>query len=343
MLKRILAIFNTRNKEFYRDTAALAWSFAFPFLVVIGFWFAFSKGSQNQFKVGVVSTSQTATLTAFKKIDYIEFVDIPNENRESINLAIGKLKRHQYDMIVESNSGNSIQYWINSSSPKGYLVEKFLLGSRASNDKISQQKVEGKEIRYVDWLIAGMIAMNLMFGAFFGVGYTIVRYRKSGVLKRLKATPLTPFEFLLAQVFSRMVVMMGISSIVFVGTHLIVHFQMLGSYLDLFLVTALGSFCLICMSLVVAARISSEEFANGLLNLLSWPMMFLSGVWFSLEGADPMVKKFSQIFPLTHVIDASRAIMTEGATLSMVSYNLVTLAIMSAVFLLIGAILFRWE
>ena len=342
MFKRIWAIFDTRNKEFYRDTGALSWSIAFPFLIVVGFSFAFSKGSQNQFKVGVVTTQSSQTLSQFQKMDYVEFVSIPNETKTSVTEAVEKLKRHQYDMVVESN-GKNVQYWINASSPKGYLVEKLLELSKSGNEHIEKQTVTGDEIRYVDWLISGMIAMNIMFGAFFGVGYTIVRYRKSGVLKRLKATPLSPFEFLIAQVFSRMAVIMGIATLVFVGTHLIVHFRMLGSYLDLFLVTALGAFCLISMSLVIAARITSEEFANGLLNLISWPMMFLSGVWFSMEGANPWVLKIAKIFPLTYVIEASRKIMTEGATLAQVSGDITMLTIMSVVFLVLGSVLFRWE
>ena len=134
-----------------------------------------------------------------------------------------------------------------------------------------------------------------------------------------------------------------VTSVVYEGCNALLHFQMLGSYLDLFIVLCMGSICLISMGLLVAAVVASEEFAGGVLNLVSWPMMFLSGVWFSLEGLHPTVKAAAQIFPLTHVIDSARAIMTEGATLAQVSPHLVVLAIMSAVFLAIGSATFKWE
>lgn len=185
--------------------------------------------------------------------------------------------------------------------------------------------------------------MNMMFSALFGVGYNIVRYRKTGVLKRLKATPLRAWEFLLAQVGSRILLLFGICSIVYGGTHALVHFQMLGSYLDLAIVLLVGATCLVALGLLVASRISSEEFAGGLLNLLSWPMIFLSGVWFSLEGAHPVIRHVSRIFPLTHVIDAARAIMIDGATLAQVLPQLGALAAMTIVFLLAGAWSFKWE
>jgi ABC-type multidrug transport system permease subunit len=269
-------------------------------------------------------------LAHFLKTEHIRFVPF-----EKADDALPKLRRHQLDLLLDA--GHEPRYWISSSSPNGYLVEKMLPGG------VRREAVEGKEIRYVDWLISGLLGMNMMFSALFGVGYTIVRYRKNGYLKRLKATPLSSLEFLLAQVISRLLLLVFVTTVVYAGCHAIIHFQMLGSYADLALVLVLGTICLISMGLLVASRSSSEEFAGGLLNLISWPMMFLSGVWFSLEGAHPYVKKAAQVFPLTHVIDASRAIMTEGATLAQVAPNLGVLVAMSALFLAAGAWMFRWE
>jgi len=109
------------------------------------------------------------------------------------------------------------------------------------------------------------------------------------------------------------------------------------------LIFTLGGACLVSLGLLVAARATSEELAGGLLNLLSWPMMFLSGVWFSLEGAPRPLRLIAEIFPLTHTIDAARAVMTEGATLAQVSGHLIVLAAMTVVFLSLGAWSFRWE
>ena len=232
------------------------------------------------------------------------------------------------------------RYWVNESSPAGYVLERLLKGS---DEGFTKETVTGDEIRYVDWLISGILAMNLMFSALFGVGFVIVRYRKNGVLKRLKATPVTAFEFIAAQVVSRLWLLMTVTVLVFVGTDLILDFRMYGSYLDLLIVFILGAICLISLGLLFAARISSEELAGGLLNAISWPMMFLSGVWFSLEGVNPWLQKLAQCMPLTHVIDGARAIMIDGASLLDIAPNLIVLVVMSALFLVIGSYSFRWE
>ena len=134
-----------------------------------------------------------------------------------------------------------------------------------------------------------------------------------------------------------------VNLVMFTGVDLFVDFRMYGSYFDLLVVFVLGCINMICCGLVVAARISSEEVANGLLNAFSWPMMFLSGIWFSLEGAHPWMQKFALLLPLTHVTDAARAIMIDGANLGQVADHLLVLGISSLVLLAIGARIFRWE
>ena len=195
----------------------------------------------------------------------------------------------------------------------------------------------------MDWLIPGVLGMNIMFSSLFGVGYVIVRYRKNGVLKRLKATPLTALEFLSAQVMSRLWLIVTVTSLVYAGTNLLVGFRMYGSYLSLLLVLVIGTFSMICLSLIIAARLSNEETANGLLNMISWPMMMLSGVWFSLEGSPEIIQQSAQIFPLTHMIEAARAIMIDGAGLVDIFPHLLIMLAMSIVFMAIGARSFRWE
>ena len=185
--------------------------------------------------------------------------------------------------------------------------------------------------------------MNMMFSCLFGVGYVIVRYRKNGFLKRLKATPLKPFEFLLAQMTSRLILIQVITVAVYTGAITSSTSRCAGPMRNLFLISLLGAVCLISLGLLVSARLSSEELAGGILNLLTWPMMLLSGVWFSLEGTNPVVQRIAQFLPLTHMVDGARAIMTEGAGLADIAPHLVVLALMSAVFLSVGSIIFRWE
>ena len=333
-LQRFLALLSTRNKEFLRDRSSVSWNIIMPVLIVLGFAFTFTGDFADQYKVGIANDQfHNAALSAFRQTKYIEFIHITDLNR-----AIVKVERHQLDMLIDAASN---KYWINNESPKGYLVEKVMQASLKST--LHKQTVTGKQIRYVDWVIPGILSMNMMFSALFGVGYVIVRYRKNGMLKRLKATPVTAFEYLGAQIVSRLLLIVAITIFIFYGTNYIIGYAMYGSPLNLFLVFTLGAINLISLGLIIAARVRSEETAGGLLNLLSWPMMFLSGVWFSLEGTNPVMQKIAQFLPLTHVTAAARAIMIDGAGLADVSTHLLILLGQTIVFLIIGAWLFRWE
>ena len=344
--KRFFALLGARNKEFLRDRSSLSWNVAMPVLIVAGFAVTFTGDFTDQYKVGVVGLEQmqnqkSASLAGFFETKYIEFVEVADIDKAKL-----KVQRHQLDMLVDPIVNS---YWINNESPNGYLLEKIMLASFANSQPgqlqspLQKQTVSGKEIRYVDWVIPGILAMNMMFSALFGVGYVIVRYRKNGMLKRLKATPVTAFEYLSVQIVSRLILIMAITVFVFYGTNLFVGYAMFGSHLSLFFVFALGAISMISLSLIVAARTTSEETAGGLLNLITWPMMFLSGVWFSLEGANPLMQQFAEMLPLTHITAAARSIMIDGAGLMDVSYHLFVLAGQSVVFLLIGAYAFRWE
>jgi ABC-type multidrug transport system permease subunit len=329
-MRRYFALFSARNREFLRDRTALAWNIVLPVLLVIGFAFALSTDEVDLFKVGLINSAST-TQHPFLKTEHIQFIPVDEHD------AITKVERHQLDMLFDiSNS----RYWVNEQSANGYILEKLLQGSTSN---LKKQAVTGEALRYIDWLIPGILGMNIMFSSLFGVGFVIVRYRKNGVLKRLKATPLTAFEFLAAQITSRLWLIVLVTSCVYLGTDLFVGFRMYGSYLNLLLVLIIGTISMISVGLLVAARMASEEAANGLLNLISWPMMLLSGVWFSLEGSHPFAVAFSKLLPLTHIVDAARAIMIDGANLIDISPQLITLIAISTVFLFISARTFRWE
>lgn len=337
-MTKFLAIFSARNKEFIRDKAALSWNFMFPILLLFGFAFIFSDEGNKLYKVGVVSShasessaKNTSSTSKFLELAHINFVEYTDSNG-----AIVKVDQHKIDLLVDFERN---QYWVNQTSAKGYIVEQLLL---AQAPDIKRSETDGKPVRYVDWVMPGILGMNMMFSCLFGVGYVIVRYRKNGVLKRFQATPLTAVEFLSAQIASRLIIVVGVTSSLFFACDFMLDFYVLGSLFDLLLVMILGATSMIALSLMIASRSSSEEFTGGLLNFASWPMMMLSGVWFSLEGAHPVVQNVAQVFPLTHILEASRAIMTNGAGLNEIKHNLLVLFIMTVVFLGIGSWLFNW-
>ena len=333
MFKHFYAVFMARNREFIRDTSSWAWNLIFPVMLVVALTLAFSEENKSLYKVAVYPSTADIVKADFFVTRYIQFLDTSNPRSSAL-----KVERHQLDMLVNLDD---MTYLINDTSSAGYILERVLKGSGGQGFK--KQIVSGKEVRYVDWVMPGVLAMNMMFACLFGVGYVIVRYRKNGVLKRLKATPLTAVEFLSAQVASRLWLIMGITIVVFIGTHIFLKFTMHGNYLSLLLLFVLGAASLISMGLIVAARTASEELAGGILNLLTWPMMLLSGVWFSMEGAHPYLQKLALLLPLTHIIDGARAIMIDGAGLLDIWVNLLVLAVVTVLCMALGSWLFRWD
>ncbi len=336
--KRMIAVMQARFREFYRDTASWSWNLIMPVLMIIGFAFIFSGEPEDMFKVAVYAGEQAARADSrFLDTEYINFIEV-----DDLQQAIIKVQRHQFDMLLQLSS--EPRYWINEHSSNGYVLEKLLRESLVdARSDLQRELVSGRDIRYVDWVMPGVLAMNMMFSCLWGVGWVVVRYRKNGVLRRLQATPLTPLEFLTAQVLARLIIITVVTLMVYIGANLVVDFPMRGSYLALFLVFFCGAACLTSMGLIVATRIRSEELADGLLNLVTWPMMIFSGVWFSMEGTHELAQFLSQLFPLTYLVDAARRIMIDGAGIAGVAMEIGLLSGLTLVLLLSSAWLFRWE
>src|SRR5690554_4787509 len=332
-MKQFLAILVARNKEYYRDKGSVAWAFLFPLLVIVACALAFSNPDTSVFRVGLHGDFSTGPASALLDQPYIKTVSF-----DRLDKALERTQHHQLDLLLSSDGGN--RYWINTESSASAAVEQLLLGTTAY---FVREEISGRKIRYVDWVIPGVLGMNLMFGALFGVGYVIVRYRHNGVLKRLQATPVTALQFLAAQMVSRLLIVVTVNGLIFVGCALFLDLIVLGSYLNLLLITLMGALAMIALGLLVASRTANEELAGGLLNVATWPMLLMSEVWFSLDDAPAWMQSLSNLMPLTHIVKAFRAVMIEGASLVDVSHHLLWLALMTATSLGLAALLFRWH
>ena len=333
MIRRVLAVLHARNLEFVRDRSTLIFTLLLPILLVIGMGFVFGGPPRPLFKIGVLGTRIDREAAPLLRERYVEFVAVPE-----LATGLRKVTHQQIDLLVDL--GPPQRYWVNTDSPKGYIVEKLLLAADAGAQR---QPVSGAALRYVDWLFPGILGMNMMFSCLFGVGYVVLRYRKSGFLKRLHATPVTAFEFLSAQVLSRLLLILTVTAILYAGIGAVIGFHSAGSTPLLLLLAVLGALSMIALGLTIAARFSSEELVGGLLNVLTWPMMLLSGIWFSLEGSPRWVQWVAHIFPLTHVLEAARAVMLDGAGLAQIAPQLLFLAATALIFLAFGALSFRWR
>jgi ABC-2 type transport system permease protein len=344
-MKKFWAVFVARNLEFFRDKSTLVFNLALPILLVFGFAFAFPAGGGTTFTVATVGNAPAAGSAAdlpflhYKNLKFVSYADLATP--------LSRLAHHQVDMVLDFTKGD---YYVNETSTNGYALERMLgpvngtaANGAASAPAFAKKTVSGSPIRYVDWFIPGVIGINILFGSLSGVGFVIVRYRRNGVLKRFKATPLSAFQFVSAQVLSRFFIVAFISIVIFGGTDLFLHFRMAGSWALLALVNALAILCMIALGLVFSSRIKSEEVAGGVMNIITWPMMILSGVFFSLEGTPRAMQLASRAFPITYYIEASRAIMLDGAGFSAIALDLGVLGAMAVVFMAIAAALFKWE
>lgn len=327
-----ISLWIARNKEFYRDKGSLSWAFLFPILIIAGCAIAFSGNDEKILSIGVYPGNATLHDLPSLTQSYSKVIAY-----NDITTAKTRLANHQLHALVEPGQR---RIWLNPASSQSRLIRELLQdGAHA----YTLHETTGKAIRYVDWVVPGVLSMNIMFGSLFGVGYTLVRYRKNGVLKRLHATPVSAFTFLSAQIASRLFIVVSTNVFIFIGSYCLLDLTMAGQFLDLFIVACCGATSMIAMGLLIASRTASEEFAGGILNAATWPMTFLSGIWFSLDDTPQAMQAFAQLLPLTHIVDAARDIMINGANLADVMPHILVMTAMGITSLALAAGLFRWH
>ena len=332
-LGRLMAVWHARNLEFVRDRSSLIFTLGVPVVIVVAMGLIFGGPPRALFKVGVLGAVTQASYP-FLGERYFQFVPVTDQSA-----GIHSVARNDLDLLLDLRT-RPARFWGIEDSPKGYVAEKLLL---QADPQAQHQPVIGTASRYIDWLFPGVLGMNMMFTCLMGAGYVVVRYRKNGFLKRLSATPVSAFEFLSAQVLSRLGLALAVTLILYGGVGAVIGFRNAGSAALLLLVAVLGCLSLIAFGLIVASRFASEEVVGGLLNFLTWPMMLLSGIWFSLEGSPRWLQWLAQLFPLTHILQAARAVTLDGAGPAAIGTDLAYLAGTTLVFLGVGAFSFRWR
>jgi ABC-2 type transport system permease protein len=341
MLRRLWVTSVARSFEYLRDSNSLIKTLLMPLALIIGIGYTFSGPQSPLFKVALVGVPDRAASSepdAFAKMPLIQFYA-----ETDLAQAIHKVQLQRIDMaLVQGTDGRATHYWISRLSRKGLLLER-LLRSSERRRPLQGGYVSGAQVRYVDWVIPGIIGLNIAMSSLFGIGTVVMSQRRSGYLKRLGATPLRPFEFLLAQLCSRVCVVVLVNTLILAVCKSMLGVRMEGSYLDLFAVVALGAVTVSALALVVTARTSSEEFGNGLLSLLFTLMTVVSGAFFSIDGAPSALRTAAALSPLTYLLDGMRAVMIEGVSLSRIAPQLQVLAAMCMSFLVIASVAFKWR
>jgi ABC-type multidrug transport system permease subunit len=322
----------TRNKEFYRDRGSLSWAFIFPILLIIGCALAFSDQDKTLLQIGYFPDKAEVPGLAAINSNYSKNISYSDLEKAKL-----RLRNHQLHAVVDTESKT---IWVNNLATESQLIKQLL---ENTDHSFLLSEINGKPVRYVDWVIPGVLGMNIMFSALFGVGYVLVRYRKNGVLKRIHATPVSAFEFLAAQVASRLIIVVVASTVIFVGSDLALDLMVEGSRLNLLIVSIFGASSMISLGLLIACRTDSEELAGGILNAATWPMMFLSGIWFSMDDSPLYLQQLAQFLPLTHLVEAARDIMINGTGLIDVMDHIMIMLAFTVFSLFFASVFFRWH
>ena len=223
--------------------------------------------------------------------------------------------------------------------PDEYLVENSI--------NVNESLIQGQGQGFKGWLIPGIAAMAIMQTGLFTVVFSLVRFKSQGVLRRLKATPIGAAHFLAGQLTTKaIVVVIQTYVLIIVGAVALgvsVNTGRLGAWFDLTILALLGGALFIAMGLAISGWAKSEETAAPMANVISMPMMFLSGVFFPLSVMPEWLTRWSQYLPLTYLADGMRAITVEGATVITLGNELIGLTVWIIVVFAIATKTFRWE
>ena len=341
-----LHVLDVRMKEMRREPEVIFWVFGFPILLALGLGIAFRNKPADRASVVIVSgTGAAQTLAAIRQSTQSGSIrgDIIDESAALRGFRLGK-----YDLVIREKEGGRYEYRYDPARPESVLaraiVDDALQRMAGRRDPISTSVVTSSEpgSRYIDFLVPGLLGMNLMNAAMWGIGFALVDMRQRKLLKRFVATPMRRSDFLLALLSSRLVLML-IEVALLLGFGVVAfHMRVLGSLWSILLIGSIGAISFGGLGLLTACRAQKIESASGLMNLVMMPMWIFSGVFFSAERFPAIAQPLIKALPLTALNDALRATILEGATLASQTGRIAVMAVWGVVCFALALRWFRW-
>ena len=340
----LVQLTRVRYREFFREPEAVFWVFVFPILLAAGLGIAFRNRAPERTVVGVVVPSgDTTVLQSLRRGSELEPTVL------SDSAAAQALRTGDVALVVASAAGGGYEYRYDNTRPESrtarLLVDDALQSANGRRDPITVEErfVRERGARYIDFLVPGLLGMNLMGSGIWGLGFAIVDARKKRLLKRLIATPMSRWQYLASFALSRL-------TLLFIEVGLLLGFAVLafgvpvrGSIPLLILICLMSSLSFASLGLLIASRAQTMEGASGLMNLAMLPMWIFSGVFFSASRFPDAIQPLIQALPLTAVIDALRANILRGAGWQTVAPELGVIALWMAGSFLLALKLFRWR
>ena len=331
-----------RLRELVREPEGVFWAFFFPIAIAIGLGLAFPSRPTDDVIVGVIESPYTSRLLLDLKAGGIKRVRVLADPEATQQLLLGAVS-----IVVVP--GTEIEYRFDLERPEGvlsrHLVDGILqrsagrIDSFDPHDKVSQ----GVGARYIDFLIPGLLGLNIMSGGMWGVGFVLVQMRSHKLLKLLVVTPMRRTDFLGAICVSRLILVLLQLVILLLFGRIVFDMNIRGSMWTITLIALLGGMVFCGLGLLVGSRTAKLETASGLMNLVMLPMSVLSGIFFSSERFPAWSQAFVRVLPLTALNNALRGTILAGADLKSQSGNLLILGGWALLSSLLALRLFRWN
>jgi ABC-type multidrug transport system permease subunit len=338
-------LFLARLREFYREPEAIFWVYGFPVLLAVGLGIAFASGKADSAHVDIQKTDDAkeaeALLTHLRDAGLTVELHDADECRERLRTArtslyvIPEPDKYQYVYDERRAEGREARFQVDD------LVQRWKAAERAW--PTTDQHIDEVGSRYIDFLIPGLIGMNLMGGGLFGIGFGLVDMRVRKLLKRLVATPMRRSHFLLSILVARLVFLIPEMLVLLAVGTLGFGVPIRGGLFPLIVIILVASAAFSGIGLLVACRTDKTETVSGFINLVMLPMWILSGVFFSSKRFPDVAQPFIQALPLTQANDALRATMLEGAALPSLLFPLAILAAYAVVTYTLALRWFRWQ
>ena len=337
-----------RVREFVREPEALFWVVVFPVLLAFGLGIAFRSQPPEKSRVAVERSRAGADPISamLERSPGLQVQELsPAEAEQALRL--GKV-----DLIVRPGNaaaGQAFSFRYDPSRPQSRIARLSAADAlerglgRKDLAALQEEEVTAPGDRYIDFLIPGLIGLNLMGSGMWGIGFAVVTARTRKLLKRFAATPMRRSHYLLSFMFSRLLFLVPEVAALVVFAWLVFDVQVHGSLAALMLVSILGAFTFAGMGLLLAARTNTIEAVSGWMNLAQMPMWLLSGSFFSYSRFPAFLHPLIRALPLTALNDALRAVMNEGRPLSGSGIELGVLLFWALLSFALALRLFRWQ
>ena len=334
-----------RLRELQREPEVIFWVFIFPLLLAFGLGIAFRDKPAGASSVAIINAPGAERALQALKAAPGAAIQAEVLDRDE---AFHRFRFGKSSLVIAPAPQGGFQYVYDPARPESELaraeVDNAIQSAAGRANPIPTSAVVSNQPggRYIDYLIPGLIGMNLMNSGMWGIGFAVVEMRQRKLLKRYLATPMRRGDFLLALISSRMVLMLlEVALLLGFGT-LIFHVRVLGSLFGILLLGSVGAIAFSGIGLLTACRAQKIESVGGLINLVMMPMWIFSGIFFSYERFPAVAQPFLKALPLTALNDALRSLILEGAPVTAQATRLLVLVLWGGLSFFLALRWFRW-